>query len=155
MGKSTVTSTEEGGVVKRNPDFVIGNPEAPYLLRWFLIPKNRFFNIYLHCFLRSDNDVPHDHPWGSLSIALKGVAEEERLVSPRHRRYRRISAGTILYRQATYRHRMIIGEPFWTLFLTGPITREWGFWCDRGSRFVPWQRYTPPEDKGQVGRGCD
>lgn len=37
-------------------DFTIGGHERPYLLRWFIIPRNRFFNIYLHKFLRSDDD---------------------------------------------------------------------------------------------------
>ncbi len=40
----------------RKPDFIIGGPENPYLLRWYLIPQNRFFNVYLHKILRSDDD---------------------------------------------------------------------------------------------------
>lgn len=29
----------------RQPDFAIGPTDAPYLLRWWVIPRNRFFNI--------------------------------------------------------------------------------------------------------------
>jgi hypothetical protein len=48
----------------RNPDFVIGGNERPYLLRWWVIPRNPVFNVYLHCFLRSDDDrALHTHPW--------------------------------------------------------------------------------------------
>ena len=48
----------------RKPDFIIGGHDAPYLLRWWLIPRNRFFNVYVHQFLRSDDDrALHDHPW--------------------------------------------------------------------------------------------
>ena len=48
----------------REPDFIIGGHEAPYLRRHWLIPRNRFFNIYVHEFLRSDDDrALHDHPW--------------------------------------------------------------------------------------------
>jgi len=35
----------------RKPDFVIGRAGAPYLERWWVIPRNRWFNIYLHHFL--------------------------------------------------------------------------------------------------------
>src|SRR5580692_360411 len=57
----------------REPDFYIGGKDNPYLLRWHVIPRNRFFNIYLHKFLRDDDDrALHDHPLGSCSIILKG-----------------------------------------------------------------------------------
>lgn len=39
----------------RNPDFIIGGAD-PYMLRWWVIPRNKVFNIYLHRFLRSDDD---------------------------------------------------------------------------------------------------
>jgi hypothetical protein len=45
--------------MKRAPDQVIGGRERPYMLRWYLIPRNRFCNIYLHHFLRSDDDRAH------------------------------------------------------------------------------------------------
>ena len=38
------------------PHMVIGGAEDPYLLRWYLIPRNPFVNVYLHKFLRSDDD---------------------------------------------------------------------------------------------------
>lgn len=58
---------------KREPDFYVGDKDNPYLLRWWIIPRNRYFNIYLHKFLRDDEDrALHDHPWKSLSIILKG-----------------------------------------------------------------------------------
>ena len=136
----------------RSPDKIIGTPEEPYLLRWHIIPRNRFFNIYLHKFLKSDDDrALHDHPWWSLSIALRGTAWEERsdILYPRF-----ITQGDVIFRRALYRHRMIIEEPFWTLFITGPVIREWGFWCD-GERFVPWREFVDEQDSGQVGRGCD
>lgn len=37
-----------------NPDIIIGENGDDYLHRWYVIPRNRFFNIYLHYFLRSD-----------------------------------------------------------------------------------------------------
>ncbi|SID67872.1 Protein of uncharacterised function (DUF550) [Mycobacteroides abscessus subsp. abscessus] len=47
--------------------------EAPYLLRWYVIPRNRWLNIYLHKFLRDDDDrALHDHPWWFVSLMLWG-----------------------------------------------------------------------------------
>ena len=39
----------------RTPDFVIGDAHNPYMLRWWLLPDNDYFNIYLHHILRSDD----------------------------------------------------------------------------------------------------
>lgn len=64
-------------VTRRAPDFVIGSAEDPYLLRWWIIPRNKVFNIYLHRFMRSDEDrALHDHPWSNLSILLRGCYAE-------------------------------------------------------------------------------
>ena len=52
------------------PSVVIGDN---YMHRWHLIPRNRFFNIYLHHYIGSDTDRHmHDHPWPSVSVTLKG-----------------------------------------------------------------------------------
>ena len=73
----------------RTPDLVIGGWDDPYLLRWWLIPRNRWFNVYLHLFLRSDDDrALHDHPWFNLSFLLEGAADTAIWnwnVGPRHR----------------------------------------------------------------------
>src|SRR5690606_8416676 len=62
-------------VLARQPDFIVGadNPEGPYLERWYLLPRNRVLNVYLHRFLRDDDDrALHDHPWAWLSLLLQG-----------------------------------------------------------------------------------
>lgn len=51
-------------ITRRPPDFVIGGQERPYLRRWFVIPRNPIWNVYLHQFLRSD------HPMTTLRTAL-------------------------------------------------------------------------------------
>ncbi|MGE4307333.1 MAG: hypothetical protein AB7E24_25275 [Novosphingobium sp.] len=33
------------GIMQRSPDFVIGDN---YLRRWWVVPRNRFCNAYLH-----------------------------------------------------------------------------------------------------------
>lgn len=156
--------------VWRAPDFIIGHPMDPYLLRWWVIPRNRWFNIYLHKFLRSDDDrALHDHPWASCSIILAGGYLEhlpDGVV--KHRR-----PGRITFRIATQAHRVellcaarggIYGSPpytrslpAWTVFITGPKRREWGFHCPQGWRH--WRDFCGVpvgEARGnEVGRGCE
>jgi hypothetical protein len=159
---------------RRSPDFIVGGADNPYLRRWWLIPRNRFFNVYLHQFLRSDDDrALHDHPWVNASILLRGSYLE---CLPNGRTELR-KTGSIIIRRATARHRIelieiidwdeewIDGEwkwrphmsgqvyPVWTLFITGPKLRDWGFHCPQG--FVPWQDFTAPGAPGEVGKGCE
>lgn len=152
---------------KRAPDFIIGGAEDPYLLRWWLIPRNRFFNVYLHCFLRSDDDrALHDHPWlFNLSWLLRNRYREWVLGTsvpggPRESIVR--NEGDVKFRWGPAPHRVELfrevtrrGEPIpcWTVFVTGPRVREWGFLCPAG--WVHWKGFTAPADAGSVGKGCD
>lgn len=149
-------------VLAREPDVVIGGPEDPYLRRWWVIPRNRWFNIYLHQFRRSDDDrALHDHPWINCSILLEGLYQEH-WETWRHgelvrsgRRY--LSAGDVAFRLPSAAHRIeLVAGPVWTLFLTGPRVREWGFLCPQGWKH--WQEFTAYRtqgDSGRVGPGCD
>ena len=113
----------------REPDEIIGDGPVIYMRRWYAIPRNRFLNVYLHRFTRSDDDrVLHDHPWASLSLLLRGAllehtAEGERPVFP----------GEWRYRPAAQAHRIdLVSKDAVTIFITGPKTREWGFHCPDG-----------------------
>ena len=144
--------------LKRPPDFVIGNPYDPYLQRWWVIPRNKLFNIYLHKICADDDDTAHhDHPWWNISIPLKG-----RIVEHRTGKNTRIMKPFRIYlRSARTGHRLEIGRkrgnPFkiggaWTLFITGPKIRAWGFLCPEG--WVHWKDFTGSDNSGQIGRGC-
>ena len=116
----------------RPPDQQITNWDGDtYLNRWWIVrrakAKHFAFNIYLHQFLRSDDDrAMHDHPWWSVSFLLKGRAVEH---------YIDRGAGMIripmrfvpMFRRATHTHRIEVSGDCWTLFITGPKVREWGF----------------------------
>lgn len=146
----------------RQPDFVIGGQERPYLRRWWLIPRNPVFNIYVHQFLRSDDDrALHDHPWlFNCSILLDGEYLEHTPAGKFHRR-----AGDWKFRWGPAPHRVeLFGDegdppvrpfmeavPCWTVFITGPRTREWGFHCPQG--WVHWKKFTST-DGTEVGKGC-
>lgn len=167
----------------REPDFVIGGKDNPYLRRHWLIPRNPVFNIYVHEFLRSDDDrALHTHPWlFNASWLLEGEyiewmpADDEHLmpdvlVRCEYPGVRVLKAGNIAFRWGSAPHRVqLLNEirldstgwpeltgrvaPCWTVFITGPRVREWGFLCKKG--FVHWKRFTAAHDKGAVGAGCD
>jgi hypothetical protein len=154
---------------KREPDFLIGPEHDPYMERWWLIPRNRFFNIYLHHIRHSDdNRALHDHPWWSLSIMLQGRLHENYVNRPGAfgfdgwKRTRLLTQGSVVWRSSRFAHRLILlhhmaawhgGIPsVWTLFITGPRIRDWGFICPKG--WVPWQKFCAVDNPGEVGRGC-
>lgn len=129
----------------RQPDLIIG---VNYLHRWYVIPRNRFFNIYLHKFMSDDDDrALHDHPWWSLSILLKGEIKEHQF-----NRVRLIPRFLPVVRSAKFSHRLeLVQGPVWTLFITGPRIRQWGFHCPKG--WIHWSKFTTPDGKN-IGTGC-
>lgn len=115
----------------REPDFRIGPADDPYIRRWWVIRRNRWFNIYLHQVLRDDSDrAMHDHPWLNATIVLDGGGYVE--FQPGGARLRRV--GDVVLRRPTAAHRLEltredgIPQPTWTLFITGPRVRRWGFY---------------------------
>jgi hypothetical protein len=140
---------------RRRPEFVIGSPDAPYLLRWWLLPRNRVFNIYLHRILRNDDDrALHDHPWWNLSYLLSGSYTEHVIEQGGVHKALVRAERSMTFRRASRAHRLELHDgPAWSLFFTGPVIREWGFHCPAGWR--PWQLFVSARDKGQVGRGCN
>jgi hypothetical protein len=158
---------------KRPPDYVIGGEADPYLRRWWLIPRNRFVNVYLHQFLRDDDDrALHDHPWlFNASGLLRGDYVEHTIAAGGIATRAHRSAGEWKFRFGASPHRVelfragfaignaparAIGSPLecWTLFLTGPVVRKWGFHCPREG-WIPWERFTARDDRGAIGKGCD
>lgn len=148
-------------MMRRAPDFVIGPPADPYLRRWWVIPRNYRFNIYLHHFLHSDEDrALHDHPWINCSILLKG-SYLEHLPSGEvklRKAWRPWAPWRLVFRKPKAAHRIELlaanGKVLsaWSLFLTGPTVRTWGFHCPRG--WVDWRTFTKQDAPGEVGRGC-
>lgn len=156
-------------VLRRDPDFIVGadNPDGAYLRRWWLIPRNRVFNVYLHCFLRDDDDrALHDHPWPWLSFLLDG-AYIEHTVAGGGIHYRKVrEAGSIKASGPWRAHRIellkfstqrdVPPRPLecWTVFITGPVVREWGFSCPQRG-WVHWKNFTAEGKPGEIGPGCE
>jgi hypothetical protein len=135
-------------LLRRQPHQIIYNHGIPYLQRWYLIPRNRLCNIYLHRFVASDDPTCHDHPWWFASLLLRGSYHE---IQPGRVTTRR--RGSIAVRPAQHRHSVRLWRaadgreiPCLTLVVTGPHVREWGFWCpvrNAPDRFVPWRQFGP------------
>lgn len=142
----------------------------PYLIRRTFISFGKWFSIKYHQILLSDDVCPHDHPWPFLTIILKGgyyewtpveqydsgkmegnhVAVDGVLeVKKWH------GAGSIMYRPASWRHRLELknkvkhyepdGEvhtliPAHTFVITGKVIRDWGFFTKSG--WIFWKNYT-------------
>ena len=145
------------GWLSGKPHFIIGDR---YLLRWYVIPRNPWLNVYLHKFLHDDEDrALHDHPWWFVSWMLKGGYLEVTQTNFIGRGWM-----SMAYRPADHAHRVVLprtlgGQPLpcWTLVVTGRVVRDWGFLCPQGWRH--WKEFTAYDngkgDYGQVGRGCD
>lgn len=156
-------------------------PDDVYMIR-HMVMKNRFCNIYIHQFLRSDRDDLHDHPWHFATFLVRG-AYTERKWNPRTEQIdstrRTTTSNRFVWRKATDQHQVVVdrdlkpsekGEAALTLFVSGPIIREWGFIREvmvrpfdelthtinmiyapiKIRRWIPWRKYlglpenTPP-----------
>jgi hypothetical protein len=194
-----------GVASKRKPDFIVGAdaPGGPYLLRWFLSPWRRtqtrlraradarptrwnratakaiglLPNLYLHLFLRDDDDrALHDHPSWACSFILLGAYVEHTIAAGGIHQRRRLAAGSLRFLPTLHTHRIELlplwweiddydqaweqhakdpkaKAPCWTLFLFGPTLREWGFHCPEKG-WVPWWKFTAAGKPGEVGPGC-
>jgi hypothetical protein len=183
----------------REPDFVVGAdaPGGAYLNRWFLTPWRRWQtrmraraearptrlnraiaraagllpNLYLHQFLRDDDDrALHDHPSWAVSFMLRGLYIEHTIAEGGIHRRAVFRAGSLRFLGTRHTHRIELPHyavggyvggpttwapaPCWTLFLFGPTVRQWGFHCpERG--WVHWQEFTAAGKPGEIGPGCD
>lgn len=138
-----------------------------YMERWWVIPRRpERVNFYLHRILRSDDDrALHDHPGWSISIVLAGGYYEVVPVDPAKPAGDTITywrpPGFIRFRKAVAAHRLVLPRPLeegwkgetesWSLFIMGPATRGWGFWCPKG--WKPYKEFTGGTYEG-YGPGC-
>ena len=114
-----------------------------YLTRMPLLPKNRWFNMFLHVYRGPDDRTYglHDHPWNSLSIRLWGsYLTEHHDPFPDHHSngFGRRVLPRIVRRGPREAHAIATGDwPVVTLFITGPKKNggRWGFYTQHG--YIP------------------
>lgn len=174
----------------RDPDFVVGanNPGGAYLNRWYLTPwrnaqtrlrnkaasdpswwnrfvawgANKLPNLYLHEFLRDDEDrALHDHPSWAVSFILRRGYVEHTIANGGIHNREAFDAGSLRYLPTTHAHRVELKRdengtplPCWSLFMFGPLIRQWGFHCPQRG-WVHWTEFTAAGNPGEVGRGCE
>lgn len=144
-----------------------------YLQRWWLVPRNDWMNVYLHRMIRDDDAVLHDHSYWSLSLVLSDGLEELWLEKPDDvsrlwkgniidvAETRRPVQGDLVLRTPRMAHQLKVlpGTEPWTIFVTGPRVKSWGFYCKRGWKL--WSEYVKVDQtKGRgtgtsgIGVGC-
>lgn len=141
------------------------------LHRWWLLPRNPVFNVYLHHFVRSnDPRALHDHPWVNCSLVLsKGYFECIPTLGwdgrPNYQVTRQVwrAPGAVVFRWPKQAHRIVLPwtytncltalalQPAWSLLITGPRVRVWGFYCAQGWR--DFKAFTGR--KGSYTTGCE
>lgn len=106
-----------------------------YMTRYFIIPRNRFFNIYIHRFIGDDKRIDlHDHPWHFASVLLSGGLMETYLTDTGWYATRKLRRFRPRLYRATYKHRFSLPvdqHSATTIVITGPRFRDWGFYRDK------------------------
>lgn len=146
----------------RPPDVIIGADRSPpYMKRWWVIPRNRWFNIYLHEVGQDDEDrALHDHPWPNMSYVVSGGFVEHTIENGGiNKRVKRLP-GAVKFRLPSAAHRLeLIGKQSVSIFITGPKVREWGFHCP--NKWIKWKLFVDdtvlPDGTivSNQGKGCD
>ena len=126
---------------------VIAEGDNVYLDRLSLI-TTPWFSIKLHRIYRPDQQRDlHDHPWNFLSIVLRGEYVED--VPCLHKVYAQKAYREVRHirwfnwKKAEDLHAIswVSRSPVWTLVVTGPRRRVWGFFVEKLKQWVAWDKY--------------
>jgi len=118
----------------------------PYLTRYYIFkkPVSWMPSIYIHCFHNSDHDYAvHSHPWNySISFIFSGSYAEERRQKDDSIKTKILSPGRINFIRGTDFHRVDLLSPnVWTLFISGPKVKDWGFWDRDTHEYTQWEKF--------------
>jgi hypothetical protein len=129
----------------------IGLPECPYMKRWVLDFGS--FALRLHRWQSSDDTRAfHDHAWWFVTCVLWGSYAD---VSDKGTDI--LTPGSIRFRESSHKHTVKILKPgTWTLLITGPTERRWGFWVNgklwKRDRYFAVNGHHPCDDTGSPVR---
>lgn len=146
----------------RTPYFHLHHADGSLYMERFWLIRSRWLTARVHHICTRDFDRHlHDHPWGFVSLVLKGSYIELRPaeIEPRfneHGHERTAlwprTTGSIAFRRPTDRHLVDYVEPgTWTLFIAGPKRHWWGFYTPAGK--VHWQDYESVHNNAPIGQG--
>jgi len=153
--------------IKKGKIFKIvgGKNDDVYLVR-YIVYKGKLGCIYVHRFMRSDADSPHDHPFNFWTYIISGGYHEvfydrsKPIIDPYTKKFESFwtrsinirEPGDFAYRRANDIHQVVVDKtrtideikdaPY-TICFIGPRVREWGFWPleMKGSGFLDWREY--------------
>lgn len=104
----------------------LGPDHCPYVTRWVL--DFCLFSIRLHYWQKSDDlRHPHDHAWDFISVVLWGSIADRTIVDSERNDEHRPWLSCRFFR-AEHQHSVVVDKPCWTLLVTGPERRKWGYW---------------------------
>lgn len=138
--------------------YITGGPKGKtvYLVR-YIVFQSKLCCIYIHRFIRSDADDPHDHPWNFFTYVIEGgytevyydkssglITNINNFVFWKRKENKRV-AGSLAYRRDVDIHKVVVDEQIelnsneghnfekirkapYTICLMGWRRREWGFW---------------------------
>ena len=114
-----------------------------YMIRWHLTPEREGRrNYFLHKMNGPDlgRDM-HDHPWDFTTFILWGGYNESIRLANGAPTWTQVPWLSRRTRKAEYTHaiKRLHKRPTWTLVITGPRRREWGFYTKDG--WVDWRTY--------------
>ena len=123
VGGSIPSPRTQKVIVKLNER--LGLPTCPYVVRWRI--ETPWFSVRLHHWLApDDNRAKHDHPWNFITFVLRGGYMDASPDGIEH-----LKAPAIRYRSAEHQHTVFPDEGgAWTIIVTGPKVRPWGFWVN-------------------------
>lgn len=125
---------------------LIGTETSPYIRRMRII-RTPFFQIYFHRIYRPDNQREmHDHPFDFISFILRGWYGENVPRAGGGQKYVKRRWWNFKFAEGRHSIRTVSCRPVWTLVITGPERREWGFWVDGGTRWVSMDQYEKLND---------
>ncbi len=92
--------------------------------RWEVV-RCRWFSLLLHHLVaETAHDMCHTHPWWFVALVVRGGYWE--FASSTGWCWRR--PGSLLFRRAEWAHNVVTdSRGMWSIVLTGPRVREWGF----------------------------
>jgi hypothetical protein len=131
----------------------------PYLMRYYLFIKERNsfpFNIFIHKFLKSDEEDVHDHPWSYFHIIISGgywehLPEDNNNLDLGFKKIWR-EPGHYKYVDSSYIHRVELArdkndkliQP-WTIFIPFKQKLDWGFWINSNVDGGGWRKINHTE----------
>ncbi len=118
-----------------------------YLLRYYILFKDRpeWFpvNLFVHKFISSDMDKPHNHPWGYFTIILSGgyweyiySLNDDGKIMSMEKYWRKPGFYQMVGADHTHRIELDSNKTCWTLFIPFTRTREWKFIDDAPSEVI-------------------